>query len=223
MAGKLFPVVNLKPEQIRTDSDNVFSHKPEELERLRTVIRAHGNLSTMVVDADSKDKIKTEDGRTVDSYQLVGGEARLHAYIQEGFEEVPVMLATFASRAQKRAAAIALNAPYGSFDTGALNLTMKELHLQEISLNLTGLEECLWRGAIEVPTPSTSTPAHTPSSPTVRAGTETMRMVTIPIRAEAYEEWRRRVQRLGDSLGTVGITNTVLTALDVAFKAHGID
>jgi hypothetical protein len=47
--------------------------------------------------------------------------------------------------------------------------------------------------------------------------------VTIPIRAEAYEEWRRRVQRLGDSLGTVGITNTVLTALDVAFKAHGID
>jgi ParB-like chromosome segregation protein Spo0J len=137
------PIERLHIDQIRLDPRNVFLHSEEELRRLAGVMAEHGNLSVVCVDvATREDRDLLIDGETrrLPTYELVGGEARLAAYRAVGVAIIPAIMASFASDAQRRAAAIALNGHFGRFDDAALDEMLRELAEADYSLTLTGLE-----------------------------------------------------------------------------------
>lgn len=104
---------------------NAKIHGPEQIEQLRRSLREFGFVSPVLIDEERN---------------LIAGHGRVEAARAEGMTEVPCVLVSELSEAQRRAYIIADNrlAETGEWDAARLKFEMEELSSLSFDASLTG-------------------------------------------------------------------------------------
>lgn len=114
---KLIPYIN-----------NARTHSPEQISKLRASLREFGFINPVIIDKD---------------YTIIAGHGRCAAAKEEGFTEVPCVLADHLSDAQKKAYIIADNrmAMDAGWDEELLRVEIEALEAEDFDPLLTGFDE----------------------------------------------------------------------------------
>lgn len=106
-------------------ANNAKIHGPEQIEQLRRSLREFGFVSPVLIDEERN---------------LIAGHGRVEAARAEGMTEVPYVLVSELSEAQRRAYIIADNrlAETGEWDAARLKFEMEELSSLSFDTSLTG-------------------------------------------------------------------------------------
>lgn len=120
---QLVPIDKLIPY-----ANNARTHSPAQIKKLRASIREFGFLNPVIIDANNG---------------VIAGHGRIVAAKEEGFAEVPCVLADHLTEAQKKAYILADNrmALDAGWDEMKLKLELEQLDEMNFDLNLTGFED----------------------------------------------------------------------------------
>lgn len=123
VAVKDLPTIRI--DELIPYENNAKIHGPDQIEQLRRSLREFGFVSPVLIDEDKN---------------LIAGHGRVEAARAEGMTEVPYVLVSELSEAQRRAYIIADNrlTEAGVWDAGRLKLEMQELQALEFDTDLTG-------------------------------------------------------------------------------------
>lgn len=123
VAVKDLPTIRV--DELIPYENNAKIHGPDQIEQLRRSLREFGFVSPVLIDEDKN---------------LIAGHGRVEAARAEGMTEVPYVLVSELSEAQRRAYIIADNrlTEAGVWDAGRLKLEMQELQALEFDTDLTG-------------------------------------------------------------------------------------
>ena len=123
VAVKGLPTVRI--DELRPYENNAKIHGEEQIKQLRRSLREFGFVSPVLIDEDNN---------------LIAGHGRVEAARAEGMTEVPYVLVSELSEAQRRAYIIADNrlAETGEWDAARLKLEMQELQSFGFDAELTG-------------------------------------------------------------------------------------
>lgn len=115
--GKLVPYVN-----------NVRTHSPEQLVKLRSSLREFGFINPVIIDRD---------------FNVIAGHGRIAAAKEEGITEVPCVFVDYLSEAQKKAYILADNrmALDAGWDEELLRIEIESLQGADFDVSLTGFGE----------------------------------------------------------------------------------
>ncbi|MFA7463038.1 MAG: ParB/Srx family N-terminal domain-containing protein, partial [Anaerovoracaceae bacterium] len=114
---KLVPYIN-----------NARTHSSEQISKLRSSLREFGFINPIIIDKD---------------FGIIAGHGRLLAAKEEGYAEVPCVLADHLTEAQKKAYMIADNrmAMDAGWDEELLRVEIEGLQAEAFDLSLTGFDE----------------------------------------------------------------------------------
>lgn len=120
---KLVPIDKLVPYV-----NNARTHGPEQIAKLRSSLREFGFVSPVIID---------------DDYNVLCGHGRIAAAREEGMTEVPCVLASHLTEAQKKAYILADNRMSldAGWDEELLRVEMEALQDMAFDLSLTGFDE----------------------------------------------------------------------------------
>ena len=123
VAAKGLPTVRI--DELRPYENNAKIHGEEQIKQLRRSLREFGFVSPVLIDEDKN---------------LIAGHGRVEAARAEGMTEVPYVLVSDLTDAQRRAYIIADNrlAETGEWDAARLKFEMQELQAMEFDTDLTG-------------------------------------------------------------------------------------
>ena len=123
VAAKGLPMVRI--DELKPYENNAKIHGPEQIEQLRKSLREFGFVSPVLIDEDNN---------------LIAGHGRVEAARAEGMSEVPYVLVSDLTEAQRRAYIIADNrlAEAGEWDAARLKFEMQELQSFGFDAELTG-------------------------------------------------------------------------------------
>lgn len=123
VAAKGLPMVRI--DELKPYENNAKIHGPEQIEQLRKSLREFGFVSPVLIDEDNN---------------LIAGHGRVEAARAEGMSEVPCVLVSDLTEAQRRAYIIADNrlAEAGEWDAARLKFEMQELQSFGFDAELTG-------------------------------------------------------------------------------------
>ena len=123
VAAKGLPMVRI--DELKPYKNNAKIHGPEQIEQLRRSLREFGFVSPVLIDEDKN---------------LIAGHGRVEAARAEGMSEVPCVLVSDLTEAQRRAYIIADNrlAETGEWDAARLKFEMQELQSFGFDAELTG-------------------------------------------------------------------------------------
>lgn len=123
VAVKDLPTIRI--DELIPYENNAKIHGPEQIEQLRCSLREFGFVSPVLIDKDKN---------------LIAGHGRVEAARAEGMTEVPYVLVSELSEAQRRAYIIADNrlAETGEWDAARLKFEMEELNSLSFDTALTG-------------------------------------------------------------------------------------
>ena len=123
VAVKGLPTVRI--DELRPYENNAKIHGEEQIKQLRRSLREFGFVSPVLIDEDNN---------------LIAGHGRVEAARAEGMTEVPYVLVSELSEAQRRAYIIADNrlAETGEWDAARLKFEMQELQSFGFDAELTG-------------------------------------------------------------------------------------
>ena len=120
---KLVPIEKLVPYV-----NNARTHSKEQISKLRSSLREFGFINPVIIDADNG---------------IIAGHGRLLAAKEEGYTEVPCVLADHLTEAQKKAYILADNryAQDAGWDEQLLRLEIEALQGMDFDVSLTGFDE----------------------------------------------------------------------------------
>lgn len=123
VAVKDLPTIRI--DELIPYENNAKIHGPDQIEQLRRSLREFGFVSPVLIDEDKN---------------LIAGHGRVEAARADGMTEVPYVLVSDLTEAQRRAYIIADNrlTEAGVWDAGRLKLEMQELQALEFDTDLTG-------------------------------------------------------------------------------------
>lgn len=123
VAVKDLPTIRI--DELIPYENNAKIHGPDQIKQLRRSLREFGFVSPVLIDEERN---------------LIAGHGRVEAARAEGMTEVPYVLVSKLSEAQRRAYIIADNrlTEAGVWDAGRLKLEMQELQALEFDTDLTG-------------------------------------------------------------------------------------
>lgn len=123
VAVKDLPTIRI--DELIPYENNAKIHGPDQIKQLRRSLREFGFVSPVLIDEERN---------------LIAGHGRVEAARAEGMTEVPYVLVSELSEAQRRAYIIADNrlTEAGIWDAGRLKLEMQELQELEFDTDLTG-------------------------------------------------------------------------------------
>lgn len=119
----LVPIDKLVPY-----ANNARTHSPEQVNKLRASLREFGFINPIIIDKD---------------FGIIAGHGRLLAAREEGYDEVPCVLADHLSEAQKKAYILADNrmAMDAGWDEELLRVEIEALQGVDFDIALTGFDE----------------------------------------------------------------------------------
>lgn len=149
---------------------NARTHSPEQIELLRRSLREFGFVAPVLIDFDNN---------------IIAGHGRVEAARLEGMAEVPCVLVSNLSDAQRRAYILADNrlAELSGWDEGALRLEMEQLAALRFDTTLIGFD-------MPAPPPLQFGPADTSAEAGKRC-----RSRTTPGRRREQSRIRKRVEK----------------------------
>jgi len=120
---KLVPIDKLVPY-----ANNARTHSPEQVNKLRSSLREFGFINPIIIDKD---------------YGIIAGHGRLLAAREEGYTEVPCVLADHLTEAQKKAYILADNrmAMDAGWDEELLRIEIEALKAEDFDVLMTGFDE----------------------------------------------------------------------------------
>ena len=120
---RLVPIEKLVPYV-----NNARTHSADQVNKLRSSLREFGFINPVIIDSD---------------YGVIAGHGRLLAAKEEGFTEVPCVLADHLSEAQKKAYILADNryAQDAGWDEELLRVEIESLQGMDFDIALTGFED----------------------------------------------------------------------------------
>lgn len=123
VAAKGLPMVRI--DELKPYENNAKIHGPDQIEQLRRSLREFGFVSPVLIDKNKN---------------LIAGHGRVEAARAEGMTEVPYVLVSDLTEAQRRAYIIADNrlAETGEWDAARLKFEMQELQSFGFDAELTG-------------------------------------------------------------------------------------
>lgn len=123
VAVKDLPTIRI--DELIPYENNAKIHGPDQIEQLRRSLRQFGFVSPVLIDKE---------------HNLIAGHGRVEAARAEGMTEVPYVLVSDLTEAQRRAYIIADNrlAETGEWDAARLKFEMEELNSRSFDTALTG-------------------------------------------------------------------------------------
>ena len=119
--------MNVKIDKLIPYVNNARTHNTEQINKLRASIREFGFINPVIID---------------DKFNIIAGHGRVMAARAEGIDEVPCVLVSHLSEAQKKAYIIADNrlAEDAGWDEEILRAELEALQEEEYDLSFTGFE-----------------------------------------------------------------------------------